>query len=183
MDFKKALQDEIFGLEASLKAQPDPRLVKLHELRRVLAIYNGEAPALASSPASRVSIEEEGKPARRGRTPDPMRQAAIDEAREILSSALGPMRTGEIYKRLERRGITLGGTLPANNLSALLYHHPDFVSHGRTGWTLKSSDGEPSENEKPADPVSEGEQSAGLSQPSAQGGEPGREVEHDNIIS
>ncbi|MGX5839924.1 hypothetical protein ACWGTI_04270 [Mesorhizobium sp. ArgA1] len=36
-------------------------------------------------------------------------------------------------------------------------------------------------NEKPADPVSEGEQSAGLSQPSAQGGEPGREVEHDNM--
>lgn len=36
-------------------------------------------------------------------------------------------------------------------------------------------------NEKPADSVSEGEQSAGLSQPSAQGGEPGREVEHDNM--
>jgi len=162
--FIKALQEEIAGLEASLKAQPDPRLVKIHELQRVLSLYNGEANATASSPASRAPIGEPGK-ARRGRQPDPMRQAAIEAAREILAPALGPMKTAELYKRLAARGITLAGNLPANNLSALLFHHPDFYSQGRSGWMLKSSDSM-SENEKPADDISGEEESAGLSDPS-----------------
>ncbi|WP_141245346.1 HTH domain-containing protein [Mesorhizobium sp. WSM4313] len=175
MDFKTALQDEIANLEASLKANPDPRLVKLHEARRLLAIYNGEAPSAPSAAAPRAGADDEGRTARRGRQPDPMRQAAVDAAREILGLARSPMKTGDLYKQLVSRGITLRGNLPANNLSALLYHHPEFVSHGRAGWTLESSGGEPSpENEKPADVSSGQEPSAGLSdQPEAQGREAG----------
>ncbi|MER9299316.1 winged helix-turn-helix domain-containing protein [Mesorhizobium sp. M0621] len=181
MDFKKALQDEIYGLEASLKASPDPRLVKLHELRRVLAIYNGEAPATAPEQTPRFAGVADAIRKPRGRQADPMRQAALDASREILSLVQSPLRTSAIYEKLTERGIRLAGHFPVNNLSAMLYHQPEFVSHGRAGWTLKSSGGEPSENEKPADHVSSGEQSAGLSQPSAQGGEPDREVEHDNM--
>lgn len=29
---------------------------------------------------------------------------------------------------------------PVSNLSAMLYHSPDFQSHGRKGWTLKTLD-------------------------------------------
>lgn len=166
MDFKKALQDEIYGLEASLKASPDPRLVKLHELRRILAIYNGEAPATAPEQTPRFAgVADAIRRKPRGRQADPMRQAAVDASREILSLAQSPMRTSAIYEKLTERGIMLAGHFPVNNLSAMLYHQPEFVSHGRTGWTLKSSD-ESSENEKSADDGSGQEPSADLSDPS-----------------
>ncbi len=173
MDFRSALQTEIDDLEASLRASPDPRLVKLQELRRVRALYDGgaSAPVLAAK-----SDTQDAKQGRSGRQPSPERLKAIEHARKYLSGCVGPVKTITILNRLQEEGVIVGGSSPVSNLSAMLHHSPAFQSHGRRGWTLRA----PAEDEKPADLLSDRERSAGLSQP-ARDGEPVQEVEHDNM--
>lgn len=147
MSFLAALQTEIDDLEASLRASPDPRLVKLQELRRVQALYSGAASAPASAAKSDPTEPRQG---RSGRQPSPERVAAIAAAREFLVGKTDPVKTVDLLNHIFELGIMVNGNAPVSNLSAMLYHSPEFQSFGRRGWTLKSSAAQPSE-EKAAD--------------------------------
>lgn len=172
MDFKAAIDKEIEAIEASLKASPDPRLVKLHELQRLRSLYSDEATPPSSTPLSN-SVASLGHARRkpRGRRMSPERQKAIDAAKEILRGETEPMKTAALYRRVAAEGIELGGKDPASNFSALLYHHKEFRSHGRAGWTLAKV--ATSDNEKTVDVNPGEEQSTALfSNPSIRPVEP-----------
>ncbi|MGE0281437.1 MAG: hypothetical protein AB7P20_12610, partial [Rhizobiaceae bacterium] len=142
MSFLAALQTEIDDLEASLRASPDPRLVKLQELRRIEALYQTGASPSAPSPKPSAPDARGG---RSGRQPSPERMMALAKAKEFLEGATSPVRTVDILNHLFEDGIMVGGNSPVSNLSAMLYHSPDFQSHGRKGWTLKLPAAEPPE--------------------------------------
>ncbi|MGE0281643.1 MAG: hypothetical protein AB7P20_13665, partial [Rhizobiaceae bacterium] len=78
----------------------------------------------------------------------------------------------DILNHLFEDGILVGGNSPVSYLSAMLYHSPDFQSHGRKGWTLKLPAAEPPE-EKAVDAEPTGDASTALDQPEAQGREAG----------
>ncbi|MGW9330481.1 hypothetical protein [Bosea sp. NPDC055594] len=136
MDFVAAMRAEIAGLEASLRASPDPRAIKLHELQKMLALYEGrQAPEATAIQIAAIEPDRSPKPSNRRTSPE--RQQALAAAREILREQSLPMKTAEIFKLVEARGIKLGGNDPQNNLSALLHNSDEFLSHGRLGWTVK----------------------------------------------
>jgi hypothetical protein len=136
MNFIDSLNLEIKGLEHSLEASPDPRLLKLRELRHVLALYTGvaapEAPQQATDPTPAPHPTKQ-KP---GRKISPERQEAIDATTKILRQTPGPIKTAELFDLISKMGIKLGGTDAQNNYAALLYGRDEFQSHGREGWTL-----------------------------------------------
>jgi hypothetical protein len=131
MAFVSALKAEIAQLEAALAA--DPIWVKLQELQRVLRLYEDRETAQVPTP---VSLDQE----RKRRTTSPVRQAALEKVRLLLNLVDTPVPTATLYTALKEQGIELGGENPKNNLSALLHHSDDFVSHGRAGWTLREND-------------------------------------------
>src|ERR1700730_4962541 len=92
VDFVASLKLEIDGLENSLKATPDPRLVKLQELRRVLALYTGNTnPDVPSSPTdSYRKIRTHGE--RPGRKSSLERSEVIKATTKILGQMPGPIR-------------------------------------------------------------------------------------------
>jgi len=140
VDFVASLKLEIDGLENSLKAAPDPRLIKLQELRRVLALYTGAAnpavPPQATDPQREIRTPSQ-KP---GRKISPERSEAIKATTKILTQMPGPIRTAELFAMITKMGIKIGGENPLNNFSALLYGRRDeFESYGREGWALKKN--------------------------------------------
>ena len=141
MDFVASLKLEIDGLENSLKAAPDPRLVKLQELRRVLALYTGatnpDVPPQTTDPHREIRAPSQ-KP---GRKILPERLEAIKATTEILSQMPGPIKTAELFDMITKMGIKIGGENPLNNFSALLYGRNEFKSHGREGWALEKNKG------------------------------------------
>jgi hypothetical protein len=153
MSFIASLKLEIDGLENSLKAAPDPRLVKLQELRRVWALYTGTAnsdvPPQATDPHREIRAPGQ-KP---GRKISPERSEAIKATTKILSQMQGPIRTAELFDMITRMGIKIGGKDPQNNFSALLYGRDEFESHGRAGWALKPNEAADSSTQaRPAAP-------------------------------
>jgi hypothetical protein len=132
--FVQSLQSEIDALEASLRTSPDPRVTKLRELKKVLALYHGEAispgPKRSESPASQ----------KRGRRISPERQAAIEATIVILRQATRPLKTAALYEMISDLGVRIGGANPVNNYSALLYGRDEFHSHRRGGWTLREEE-------------------------------------------
>ena len=149
VDFVASLKLEIDSLENSLKAAPDPRLVKLQELRRVLALYTGTAnpnvPPQATDPH-----REMGTGQKSGRKISPERSEAIKATTKILMQMPGPIRTAELFDMITKMGIKLGGKDPQNNYSALLYGRDEFESHGREGWALKNGKGPPALASEPS---------------------------------
>jgi hypothetical protein len=136
VDFITSLKLEIVGLENSLKAAPDPRLVKLQELRRVLALYTGTANPDVSPQATDPHREIRAPAQKPGRKISPARSEAIKATTEILKHTPGPIKSAELFDMITRMGIKIGGTNPLNNFSALLYGRDEFKSHGREGWAL-----------------------------------------------
>lgn len=122
--FVAALDAEIADLEAAIAA--DPRHTKLRELKRVRGLYQ------QGSVAHNISISVRKRPRR---SPSPERQAILDLARQMLAGKTLPTPTSKLFD-----GISLieeiPGANPRNNLSAMLSNSPEFVSHGRAGWTL-----------------------------------------------
>jgi hypothetical protein len=135
------LDAEIATLEAELSA--DPRVARLDQLKRLrrdyLALPTIEPAAAAPSTVAANGSARAAEPRLSGRRRSPERQQALDAARELLRGKTAPTRTADISAHLEARGITIGGTDPVNNLSAMLSHVADFRSHGRDGWTLNRS--------------------------------------------
>ena len=148
-NFVQSLRFEINAVEESIRTRPDPRVLKLQELKKVLALYVGEASVvhtaivdggvMSNMPrAGRVLAALGHKP---GRKISPERQAAIEATIGILKQASGPLKTAALYEMISDMGVTIGGTDPVNNYSALLYGRDEFKSHGREGWTLKMNEG------------------------------------------
>ena len=140
MDFVTSLKLEIDGLENSLKAAPDPRLVKLQELRRVLALYTGIANPDVPSQATDSRQELRTPDQKPGRKISPERSKAIKATTEILTQMPGPIKSAELFDMITKMGIKIGGKDPLNNFSALLYGRDEFKSHGREGWALKQNE-------------------------------------------
>ena len=145
VDFVPSLKAEIDALEASLRDDPDPRIVKLQELRRVLLLYTGisqpAGPTGSVAPSMGTYRQGIGAPVgpapppreRPGRKMAPERQQAIEETVKILKQTKGPMKTGELYDLISKMGIKLGGTDPQNNYSSLLYGRDEF----RIAWSRR----------------------------------------------
>lgn len=57
--------------------------------------------------------------------------------KEILKSQEGPMKTGDLYRRLMAYGVVVPGKNPTSNLSAHLSHRKEFVNKNG-GWLLAS---------------------------------------------
>lgn len=81
-----------------------------------------------------------GVPRTTGRKPSPERQRALAAAKAFLAEFEQPVKTAAIFAHLVAHGVQISGTIPVNNLSAMLHHSPDFRSHGREGWTLKAKE-------------------------------------------
>jgi hypothetical protein len=64
-------------------------------------------------------------------------KAIIGEVEKVLREANRPMKTGEIYEELRRRGIEVPGKVPQNNLSAHLSHHSQIFAASPVGWRLR----------------------------------------------
>lgn len=131
-DFLPALRAEIEQLQREL--DDDPRALKLRELRRLLAIYE-ESQGSMPSPV----IANAPKSDRSRRATSATRRAAIDAARIFLRGRPEPTKTSDIYAHIKALGIEVGGENPQNNLSAMLHHSPEFISHGRGGWRLRTT--------------------------------------------
>lgn len=126
-EFIKALENEMAALEAEL--QRDPRFAKLTELRRVKAVYSAPSGAVHQADGGAVN------PPARKRTGSPERAAILKKAKGILAGRTTPTPTIDIFDEISLE-IEIPGTVPKNNLSAMLSNSKDFQSHGRSGWTL-----------------------------------------------
>ena len=134
--FVAALDEEITELRAAL--ENDIRYLRLKDLERVrrerygdnlVEVDTSDAPAAASPRKSQAP------PLRRT---SPERQKALEAARLFLVNHPGPVPTTRIYEHVVGLGITVAGTNPLNNLSAMLSNADTiFQSNGRSGWTLK----------------------------------------------
>jgi hypothetical protein len=125
-EFEKALDAEIAGLEAALKA--DARFLKLEEAKRLRALYAG-APVI-ERPTRQISSSNTRSTPR-----SPANQAILDCAAEMLSGRAIPTSTSDVYDHVSAK-MTIPGTIPKNNLAAMLSNSPRFQSNGRKGWTL-----------------------------------------------
>jgi hypothetical protein len=160
MSFVSALDAEIAELEKDIKANPDPRVRKLEDLKRIRSAYY-------ATNTSRVAVADryftmEGPPLDRradkvttdhfdttysqgsfvirprppGRKRSPEREEALRQAELFLEGKTEPVKTAEIYEMLQFKGIEVSGEDPKSNLSAMLSNADQFQSHGRAGWTL-----------------------------------------------
>ncbi|MCO5064794.1 MAG: hypothetical protein M9924_10275 [Rhizobiaceae bacterium] len=137
----KALDGEIAQLERKLAANPD--YIKLAEVRRLRALYLGERqhtqidnPPAPTGVVRRPSLVGNTS---RSRT-STERQKIVDAAKDYIREFINPTKTADIFAFLERAGFHIPGEKPQNNLSAMLSNSPDFVSHGRAGWTLAENE-------------------------------------------
>jgi hypothetical protein len=130
MKFVIAMDAEIAEIEADLGN--DPRYVKLLELKRLRSLYMSD-PVDSAPVAGDIPTGHE----RKRRETSPWRAAAIKASMEFLEPRSGPTKTADIFAHLRKVGIEIRGSEPKSNLSALLHYAPEFVSHGRAGWTLK----------------------------------------------
>jgi hypothetical protein len=130
MSFVAKLREEISSTEAELAS--DPRWVRLRALRDMLRLYESDPEVVQLS--SRAPAVE-GADRKRPRTSSARKQA-LEVARNFLATSSVPIPTASIYEVVRKAGVLIGGENPKNNLSAMLYHAPDFASHGRQGWTL-----------------------------------------------
>lgn len=154
-EFLDHLRAEMQALERSLES--DPRYIKLRELKRVRALYEG-APqvAIADSPErgeTPARLPRERRPAPREMSPETKR--VIAAAHELMDGRTDPFPLRALYHEIaEVRGVRVGGKSPINNLSAMLYRY-GFEAVGRTGWRVRqdvADDTTSSEPEPEPDP-------------------------------
>ena len=123
-NFPEALKSEITRLERQLSENPTYKL--LRDLRRVAEMYSdgdSEDPPRAMHRA-------------RDRSPPGISAGILDAAKEFLAGRREPTPTKIVMEGLKERGVYVGGALPQNTVSSMLSKSEEFVSHGRTGWTL-----------------------------------------------
>jgi hypothetical protein len=139
-DFLDHLKAEILALERSLEA--DPRWVKLRELRNIEGLYEDGAVSIADGDSPGFIDRPVRRPATRVSSPETQR--VIDESTKLLAGQQSPMPIREMFHEIvEVRGCRIGGRDPVNGLSAILSRSGGFRSHGRSGWTLATTEDEP----------------------------------------
>ena len=143
-EFVQSLRSEIDALEQSIRTSPDPRPLKLRELKKLLALYLGKANSpgvvVDAGPVDPSNLPGAGRVSagqKPGRKISPQRQAAIDTTIMILKQSTLPLKTSALYEMVRVLGAPLGGANPVNNYAALLYRRDEFQSRGREGWTLR----------------------------------------------
>ena len=162
-DFLAALKSEIGDVQSQLES--NPLFLKLRELQRVLLVYE---PSAAPSTTLHTSHTPQPLAAKttRVRSLTPEREKAVELAREYIADKAGPIKTKEINDFLISKSAELPGDNPQNNLSTLLYRTPEFVSHGRRGWTLAVGENDDlSEPEAAGDDLSGETPAASMSSP------------------
>ncbi|MBB5046845.1 hypothetical protein HNR60_001594 [Rhodopseudomonas rhenobacensis] len=148
-NFVEALDAEIAELEADIAARPDVRVVKLADLRSIRQRFYTSSNTTHHVSGAFAIQTVLGHARAVGRRRAPETEAALNAARELLAGRSTPTRTSDIFDHLRQRGISVPGNDPPSNLSAMLSKARNFVSHGRSGWTLADDDGPPA----PPDPV------------------------------
>lgn len=133
-DIKDALQAEVAALRADIRANPDPRQLKLDRAEELLALYTGQEAAPTRAPF--VPPKTAAVTVKRTRRGDAHRARAMEIAEAVLKGRTEPYKTSDILSAIEAEGIAIGGNSPVSNLSAMLSRSPVFIAHGRTGWTL-----------------------------------------------
>ncbi|MDR3474499.1 MAG: hypothetical protein P4M09_22850 [Devosia sp.] len=174
-DFTLVARQELAEVEARIAATPDGR--KAAHLRELLGIYGESSPKRqdVAVHVTGVSAAFRTGSARvaSGRNRSPERQKILDTVETYLAARTEPVRTGDLFEYLNSVGVPVPGTNPINNLSALLSNAPDFIAHGRSGWTLAkkelAADAEPLAKEA-STATQEGPTNHGT-EPQAQGGE------------
>ena len=101
---------------AKLEAERDRMTQEAESFRRVIAYYEGHPLELETLPP----------------------KEARNQAMQILQDETKPLHYKEIYEHLLKRGIRVGGQMPAKNLGAQMSQDSRFVSLGRGMWGLAS---------------------------------------------
>ena len=148
--FVEAMKAEIADLELQLHA--DPKYVKVHELKRLMALYV----SAHDTPRKRTATPSGSRPFASGAA-----ATILGVVREILVGRTEPTPTQAIMEVLDERGVRVGGSVPRNSVSSILSKSEDFISHGRSGWTLVNG----YDAEKAGDESSHGQPSPTLLEP------------------
>jgi hypothetical protein len=136
--FIGALKAEISALEDELSR--DPRFAKLSQLKGVLSLYLCETVEIKPR-INAVPQNGESNPKKIARATSPRRAKLFEAARLLLRNKRGMVTTREILEHIQSLELEVPGSQPLNNLSAMFSNSPDFVSHGRAGWTLSEIGG------------------------------------------
>jgi len=135
-----AIDEEMALLKADIEKHPDPRYAKLKRLQDARVQYvggEGDLPMPSNRTPPTNRFYGGGTPVMSRRAKSPATLSILQAIREISETEGRPMGATELFRRLEAKGITVPGTVPANNLSAMLSNSDDFQSHGRGhGWSL-----------------------------------------------
>ncbi len=171
------LEKEIRDAQAALAATPEAR--NLARLTETLSTYRGRQDATARLTGV-AAVATVGEIKTSGRSRSPERQAILDATKEWLQTrpigiggVVPPYRTKWIYEHLTEAGISVPGANPINNLSAMLSNAPEFVAHGKRGWTLAKNEN-PDDAETLTREASAGDIESRIdlpAEPRAQGGE------------
>jgi hypothetical protein len=137
MSFAAKLKKEIANTEAELGS--DPRWITLQALRDMLRLYEFDPGVDPKGPLPLVNIKIG---TRKRESTSRERKKAFEIAKTLLVHGEKPVTTAVIYQAILRAGVQIAGKKPKNNLSAMLYHTSDFLSHGRQGWTLRRGEEE-----------------------------------------
>lgn len=140
--FVKALDAEIADLERELEA--NPTFMKLREAKRLRAVYAGVGVTTNTS-ARQTNLVVRAPTSGAG-------SAILISARRLLDGRSAPTPTREIMDYFSSEGVEVGGANPQNVVSSMLSKSPDFISHGRSGWTLAVSTGDETEKADDANP-------------------------------
>jgi hypothetical protein len=146
--FVKALDAEIADLERELEG--NPTYMKLCEAKRLRAVYTKSEPA--PRPATRPA------PATSRPFSSGAGAAILSAIRDFIADKREPTPTRDLMEWLEVSGVEVGGANPQNVVSSMLSKSPEFISHGRSGWTLAVPEGR--ETEKADDLTLPGMQSS-----------------------
>ncbi len=133
------LADEV----ARLRRQLELKEKRLRALRELLATFEAEESGAASaSEDTGVERPLHGKGGVPTQVPEfrnvrEKTRRVLEACWQILSEEGRPLPTREIVKRLETRGLAVGGKNNVATLSAALSHSPHFRTLGRTqGWEI-----------------------------------------------
>lgn len=135
--FVEALKSEIAQLERQLETHPT--YVRLREAKRLLAAYTDAVSTVVTATgnlhvrSSAQGVGEYSRPAASGAS-----ASIASTVRGALIHRAEPTPTREIMAILADRGVEVGGKNPQNVVSSLLSKSPEFISHGRAGWTVSS---------------------------------------------
>lgn len=172
---RREVEQEIARLRI-LIAEAETELADLATAERVLARLSGAK----RGPVSEVNKPQQTRLPIEDTSADtlPLTQKIMQVVQEGYRRGLAGMEPREIADAIEAKG---WGKVDRGYVRTRTWRMMDEGKlakiPGTSRYTMPPEGGE----KKPADQASEGEQSAGSSDQPARAGEPGREVEHDNI--